>query len=258
MVHVGDPGARAGRSARRILVAAGAIALRVVIAAAAVLVLAVFGLWFLAAPNLSPSIDTIAPSEMPKAGAVDEVLAALTPGFAAFNTPERARLGEPLVIEARVSGRLPPEALRALVGEAGRVESAPLRLSPRMSATLNGGTAFDIQPSGPQEQWVSEQSGAVWTWAVTPKRDGEQVLILSFDAFITVAGKEGRASIGVLKRRIAVDVDPLRRIASWLDVAKEIGGNAYWFLTVLVIPAGFYLWRRVRRRAAEPPRDIGM
>ena len=79
--------------------------------------------------------------------------------------------------------------MRVLIGEPGKVEAAALKVSERMVATLSGGSAFDVSPSGPQATVGSHKETTDWIWHATPKAVGEQVLILKLDALISINGK---------------------------------------------------------------------
>jgi hypothetical protein len=65
----------------------------------------------------------------------------------------------------------PPNYLRHVV--------RPYRARTARCCRLSGGLAFDISPTTPTEQWISEKEPT--RWLVTPKAVGEQFLILSFD-----------------------------------------------------------------------------
>ncbi len=124
------------------------------------------------------------PSQQSPAGGspLDAALERLVSGNIAFNTPDRIPLGKSKIIEAKLSINLPPKVLLDQLGEAGAKESASIKVADRMIATLTGGGAFDVSPSGPQQQLISNQQVTTWTWVVTPKQPGSQFLILSFDA----------------------------------------------------------------------------
>jgi hypothetical protein len=142
-------------------------------------------------------------------------------GNVAFNTPEQTHVGEELSVQATLSTTLKAEELTPLVTEPGKVETAPLKVSKRMIATLAGGSAFDVSPSGPVTQWVSESEPTTWTWIVTPKNVGEQFLILTFDAIITIDGKDDKRSLRTFKKRINVEVGWPHTLGEWIDILKN-------------------------------------
>jgi hypothetical protein len=138
--------------------------------------------------------------------ALDEVLGKLVAGNIAFNTPEHVRLGKPQIIEAKLAVSLSGDALIAQLNEAGKKEKARIQVADRMAATLSGGAAFDVSPSGPQQQLISHTQVTTWTWEVTAKQPGTQYLLLSVDAILTVDGKEGTRNINTFTRKIEVEV----------------------------------------------------
>jgi hypothetical protein len=98
---------------------------------------------------------------------LDQALQKLIAGNVAFNTPENMSVGRSRIIEAKLSVNLPPDILVAQLSEAGKRESASLSVADRMNATLSGGGAFDVSPSGPQQQLISRQKVTTWTWEVS-------------------------------------------------------------------------------------------
>lgn len=118
-----------------------------------------------------------------------------------------------------------------------------------MAATLVGGSAFDVSPSGPKEQWISDQEPTEWDWQVSPKSVGEQVLILSFDAVISLNDKEDRRTINTFKHRIRVDVAWPQTAGEWLEFIKTTGENVSWIWATLLIPIGGGLWALIKHRA---------
>jgi hypothetical protein len=131
-----------------------------------------------------------------------------------------------------------------------------LKVSNRMAATLSGGTAFDVTPTGPQEQWISDTETTEWNWQVTPKSAGEQFLMLSLDALITLNGKDDKRTLNTFKRKINVEVGWPENISEWLELIKKNGENATWIWGTLLIPIGgaAWAWIRRKRRSSEPAR----
>jgi hypothetical protein len=195
--------------------------------------------------NARPPITT-APVSKPIT--VDEALASLRAANVAFNTPDQARVGKQFVVEAKLSTHLRREELSVLIEEPGKREVETLKVSDRMAATLSGGSAFDVSPSGPKEQWISDQEPTEWDWQVSPKSVGEQVLILSFDAVISLNDKEDRRTINTFKRRIRVDVAWPQTAGEWLEFIKKTGENVSWIWATLLIPIGGGLWALIKHR----------
>jgi hypothetical protein len=187
--------------------------------------------------------------------AIDRALARLAIGKVAFNAIDHARVGRPLVVEAKLSANLTPDELALRVVEAGKVEVVTLRISDRMVATLSGGTAFDVSPNTPAEQWVSKNETTSWSWLVTPKTVGEQLLILSFDAVISIDGKDDKRSIMTLKRAIDVDVGWPETLGEWLELARRTVENISALWAAILLPIGAGIWHLWRKRGVSPKAD---
>src|SRR6266496_1907910 len=182
---------------------------------------------------------------------LDAALEKLIAGNVAFNTPDRMRVGKSQIIEAKLAVRIPPDVLTTQLTEAGKKESASLSVADRMSASLFGGGAFDVSPSGPQQQLISRQQVTSWTWDVTPKQTGTQYLILSFDAVLTVDGKDGTRNINTFKRSIEVEVGWPETPGEWLEWFKGLFDNISWLWATILVPVGLWIWNRFRKR--PPP-----
>jgi hypothetical protein len=200
-------------------------------------------------PAFRPAFPSSSPPPPHGLGTVDEALENLRAANVAFNTPDKARVGKQFIVEAKLSTHLHPEEMKVLIGEPGKREVATLKVSDRMVATLSGGSAFDVSPSGPKEQWISDKELTEWDWQITPKSVGEQILILSFDAIISVNGKEDRRTINTFKRRINVDVGWPETVGEWLEFIKKTGENVSWIWATLLIPIGGGIWAWIKHRA---------
>jgi formylglycine-generating enzyme required for sulfatase activity len=183
---------------------------------------------------------------------VDQALESLPLARVAFNAPDQARISESFVIEAKISTHLRKEEMILLIEEPGKKEAATLKVSDRMAATLMGGASFDVTPSGPQEQWLSDRELTTWTWEVTPKIAGyDQILILNFDAIVSINNKDDRRSVNTFKKHIHVDVSWPETVGEWLDLIKKTGENASWIWASIFIPitGGVWAWLKHRRQA---------
>jgi hypothetical protein len=165
----------------------------------------------------------------------------------AFNTPDKARVGKQFIVEAKLSTHLGKEEIKVLIEEPGKREVAALKVADRMVATLEGGSAFDISPSGPKEQWISEKETTDWVWQVAAKTVGEQTLVLSLDAVISVNGKEDKRTINTFKRHINVAVGWPETVGEWLELIKKTGENVSWIWATVLIPIGGGIWAWIRR-----------
>jgi hypothetical protein len=196
---------------------------------------------------VTPSVPTLNLSVPPAPLTLDQALTQLPTGYVGFNTPEKAHVGKQFIVEAKLSLRLPKEEIQVLIDEPGKREVESLKIAKRMVATLEGGLAFDISPSGPQQQWISERETSDWVWQVTPKTVGEQTLVLSFDAIISLDGKEDKRKFNTFKRRIDVDVGWPETWGEWLELTKKTGENISWIWVTLLIPVGGAIWAWIKR-----------
>src|SRR5262249_32616547 len=162
------------------------------------------------------------------------------------NVPEHMRVSKTRTLQAKLAVSIAPDELIARITEPGKKESAPLLVSNKMSATLSGGGAFDIAPSGPQTQWSSSHQETLWAWEVTRKQQGMQELTLAFDAHITVDGKEGMRTVNTLTRKIEVEVAWPETLSEWLKFIKETGENLGWLWATILVPVGVFLANKVR------------
>jgi hypothetical protein len=183
---------------------------------------------------------------------LDAALNNLVSGNIAFNTPDHVRLGKSQIIEAKLSVNVPPDVLVAQLRAAGAKESASIKVADRMAATLSG-AAFDVSPSGPQEQPISQQQVTSWTWTVIVKQPGTQYLILSFDAVLSV----GKRNINTFAREIKVDVgwpETPSEWFAWLKESKDGFESISWLWLTVLVPLG--LWAGNRFRKKPPPGPV--
>ena len=179
---------------------------------------------------------------------VDPVLKELDAAKVAFNPPERARAGKSVFVEAVLSMRLSPDKLKSLVVESGGdVTVYDLKVSDRMVAALSGGSAFDVSPTTPAEQWISEKEPTRWAWVVTPKAVGEQFLVLSFDAVISIDGKDDKRSITTLRRQIDVEVGWPETWGEWLELARKTAEDISYLWAAILLPIGAGAWALFKR-----------
>ncbi|PPD46651.1 MAG: hypothetical protein CTY15_01175 [Methylocystis sp.] len=197
-------------------------------------------------------------AEVEREALVDKARATLKQANVAFNAPERGEIGKTFLVEAKISEVLTrPELSRKIEGP-GKIESAPLQVSKRVIATLSGGEAFDVSPSGPQSKFVSESDITAWTWQVTPKSAGDdKLLILTFDAVIKVGDQIDNWTINTFRRSLHVEVDWPENASQWLDWAKKNGENIHWIWVTIILPTGvaFLAWLTGRRSGAASGDD---
>ena len=158
------------------------------------------------------------------------------------------------IVEAKLSTFLGQDTIKILIEEPGKRVVGTLKVSDKMEATLSGGSAFEVSLIGSKEQPISDKETTNWTWQVTPKRPGQQFLVLSFDAVIILNGKEERRTITTFKHRIDVEVGWPETGGDWLEFIKKTGENASWIWATLLLPCGVGVWAWIKRktRPQEP------
>jgi len=183
--------------------------------------------------------------------ALDQALARLVSGNVAFNNLQQMIVDRPHVVEVKLSTTLSPSELKAQLTEEGRKETSELSVGDRMAATLNGSAAFTVAPSGPQIQWISGSKETTWKWTVTPKLKGAHYLVLSFDAIITIGGKDGTRNVRTLTQRIDVDVGWPTTVDEWFAFIRKWFENFSWLWASILVPVGVFIVAKWRRRAAR-------
>jgi hypothetical protein len=199
-------------------------------------------------PTPTPSRAT--PTPTPRGDSLDDQLASLPLGEAAFNAPEKMRLNESVNIEVKIGGPKMVGQMADLITGEGKVESHRVKVARVMEAQLAGAN-FEIIPITHAEQPVSESEPTEWEWQVKAKQEGTQLLHLTLNAVITVDGKERRRKTQTYKKEISVEVAARSRIAEFFS------NNISWIVPVLIIPfvggLGLRLRRVLRRRDNPPP-----
>jgi hypothetical protein len=183
---------------------------------------------------------------------VEDALAKLIKANVAFNVPEHMQVSKTRTIQAKLAVNITPDEHIAKLTESGTRESQPLLVSNQMSATLSGGGAFDISPSGPQTQWISSTQETSWSWEVTPKQQGTQKLTLAFDAHISVGGKEGTRTVNSLTRKIEVEVAWPDTPSERLKFVKGTGENLGWLWATILVPVVLFVANKVRKLRSNP------
>jgi hypothetical protein len=206
-------------------------------------------------PHLKPRDITLNAERPPT---LDQLLERLPFGTAAFNTPDATRVGKMFTVQAVLkTGEIPPEVIKSIITEEGQVTTAHLRVSDRMTATLTGGTAFDISAASPIEQMTSKNAPTEWDWQVTPKTVGVQTLILSFNALINIDGKDGFRTVNTLRKHIKVDVAWPQTFSEWLAWIKDTvaGLQSIWVILAAAVVGGLG-WIRHQKKPVSSGNDV--
>ena len=187
----------------------------------------------------------------PHLSEIDEILSKLVKGNVAFAAPDRATIGKSRTVEARLSVTKTPTALINELTGAGKKETASLKVSDKMTATLNGGSAFDVSPSGPQVQLISRTDTTIWTWTITPKLSGTQILLLSLDALLSIDGKDGSRTVNTLTKEIDVEVAWPETFDDWITYVKNLFDDLNWLWVTILVPLAA-LGLRYRKKKQNP------
>jgi hypothetical protein len=194
-----------------------------------------------------PAAPEPASPPVARAEEVDAALKKLISANVAFNTPDHMKVTKSQMIEAKLAVDMPSDVLITQLTKAGKKEVHSLSVADRMSATLDGGSAFEISPSGPQQQFISREQVTTWTWKVTPKQAGTQLLNLFFDVALTVDGKEGIRRVRSYTREIEVEVAPAG-LREWLEWLKKTFEDFAWLWATILVPAGLWIWNRISKK----------
>jgi hypothetical protein len=155
-----------------------------------------------------------APSE------VDHLLDELPWANIAFNPPGSLGYGKKYTLQLELSAKKTGAELAASISGPGERETASVQISNEMQARLTG-DGFQITATGPERQAVSANA-THWSWEVTPKQMGSQLLHLTLEAVLKV---DGHDTTHVLK--------------TW---DKDIGVNVVWPETPLAFLGKYWQW----------------
>ena len=203
----------------------------------------------------------VPPSRPPlSADVVADFIRRMVPASVAYVVPESLTRGRPGLVTLRIGpAAMSPKdveaTLRAEFGGAGRSDSAAIRISSRMSATLTADQPCEIVLSTPPaDRAVAFTQGATWRWAVTPTRATGEVLDLTvaLTAPVLVDGVETSYSVGVYRKQLRVQV------TYWDSMADTMAwAAASWAPLAALATGGAALYTWLRRRARRVERRPG-
>jgi len=93
---------------------------------------------------------------------------------------------------------------------------------------------------------VSKDEPNTWEWQITPKIQGQQTLLLTFDAFIEVNRKESTHNVNTLHKQIDVYVGWPETPQEWAEWFKKWFEYVGWLWTPLLVPIGIFILREWR------------
>jgi hypothetical protein len=177
--------------------------------------------------------------------AVDTILQKVEVGNIAFNTPRNLYVGDPAVMEVRLSRQKSIADLQQKIVEAGAKEGARIQVSREMQASLSG-SGFKIEPITPEVQSLSDTEDTEWKWEIKPTEVGNQRLYLTLSALLSVEGQRTPRAVRTFERTIDVSVTWPTRLSAFL------AGNWQWLWTTVLIPLWVWTIRRVGKPREQP------
>lgn len=197
-------------------------------------------------------------------------IADLDQGIAAFDPPRDMVKGQSREVRLAIGPEEEKERIESLAGDQGQAATAGIEIGAKMRARLTG-RAFDIDPALPVDLEMGRSRRQVWTWDVTPRREGTHPL----SAEITVLATDGT----ILNRypsdliRVNVTVSPSEaaeiarkeRARKRQETEEKVGFltkmaklllEFWWAVVALIggiIGGFFYLRSKLRNKEATPP-----
>ena len=142
-------------------------------------------------------------------------------------------------------------AIRQLIANNGvrQADVSSLPAAPVLTAHLTG-PGFKITPQTPNPQPVglgatSLGATTTWSWATEAVDPGSQILTVSYEAEVKVAGQKIPKSFRTITRTITVSVAPrdfIKRLADDSSSAKTIAENVSWIWTTMIFPGGMFVY----------------
>ena len=145
-----------------------------------------------------------------------------------FEGLDHVRVDEPFSVYAKIRAHLEKHEWGLVMTDAsGYKVVAKLGIVDRIAATLVPSSSFDVLPTGPQEQEISDKE-LTWTWQVIPKaviaNNDDEVLTLNFDAIITINDIEAKRPKHQFTKRVRVGPKRPDTFGEWLEEGvSELG-----------------------------------
>ena len=159
------------------------------------------------------------------------------PGNIVFAVPERMYEGKSEIIEVNITDDLQKNLKKEIekvrkINETINVEENEIKIYSLMKARL-GGLDFDINPLDEESQVVMPKQVVKWRWSVTPKKTGEQILLLNLYAKLKVGDSDEFVNLKAFERNIKVDVSYSRLFQNnWQHFLPFLfGGSLFVFIT---------------------------
>ena len=196
-----------------------------------------------------PSPQTTTPPLPLKASAAMDDLAQvyrdLMSASIAFNAPQAMQFDETAQVDVLLSLTEPIDTLQQALVNKGARYGFQIQTGPQLEVTLVPArkSAFEVIALGPAVQAIHPTERTRWSWTVTPLEAGKQEVFLTFTALFQLKGARGKRTFKTFEHTITVEVTPWKRV-------KVFGKNNWqWLWTVLLVPIGGYVLRKVRRKS---------
>jgi hypothetical protein len=155
---------------------------------------------------------------------------------------------------------IPPENIKFTYksgkGESGVVTGIPgVYVGAKMTAHLEGGKDFDIEPDTPVTKSLLGDGRAMWDWRVTPKSVDRKGLVLVIDAWVDIGGNKD--AFPSIREEVIVPNPSLLDVV--LAVVKKVAEGMGLINTILAALgigglSGVWMWlrKRLKRRDETP------
>jgi hypothetical protein len=192
--------------------------------------------------------------------ALGKQLKALPMGNIAIHFPKSMKVGDSRNLTSNVGIEVPKTILRNSL-PADQIFEAPLRISSRMRATLDG-PGFKITPTTPERQTIAAGFANEWDWNVEAKEPGDQELRVALYALIpNGSGDIAIQRVDSYTQKLTVSVRP-QTWSEYLDtldhetsavktIAEAGGGLATLIWTGLAFVGIRSLFRRRKETEAQ-------
>jgi len=180
---------------------------------------------------------------------IDRVLRTANYGSIAYNAPEILKMGETTKIQLLLSPTQSAEELQQKIVESGQIVSAVIEVTPLMKAVLRpaDSEAFIIQDlHDAAVQLILTGEPTEWKWALTAKKPGEQIIILSLYRLVKYDGQDYWRLVNTYESKIHVTVTIGQRL-QMIDWKWLVGI----LLTLLSIPALWGIFRKGKKESGH-------
>jgi len=174
----------------------------------------------------------------------------LVKGKIAYEVPDTMNVGKNHKATVIITKAMNDSILFQDIVDTRYFEKEEIKVSSRVKVFLIDPTGknFDIISLNTEEQLVDNITNTIWKWNITPKRGGDNELVLRVTVKVLDRLGENYKDIKVFEKTIKVNAPVLTRIK------KFIGEYWQWLSTVIVIPLliwGYKILSNRRKKNAE-------